>query len=395
MIPKMPMPRRALSRTFLLAAILLGLTGAVETVTVAWHFLTQPKAASTLATATPQPPQPGPAPSAAAVKSQEEQLVAAAKEKSLVTGLATPTPTPAPAAPAPATPQMQVAGLIAQARELREAGDTGTAMSRLRQAQTIYSNYAPIVSEMAVTYEKMGLTDKAIEQWRRIYQMGTRAGIYYEAAEAKLRSLQLPDLSPEEAAASAAAKAQREALAGNPSNGSLLPDRNGNGNGNGNGGGKEPPVILSLGKVGTTDDTGTSQPARRLTLAVPIQAQGGGKVDPRDVVIQVFFYEALRDGSIVETNANVTTSWNRRVNKEGEVQAVDWSTPDPETLEVTYAQPEYDPKDPRTKERRNYFGYSVRVYYKGVLNAKFADPPKLLGQFIPPAALPSSNDLPR
>ncbi|XHR27809.1 MAG: tetratricopeptide repeat protein [Chthoniobacteraceae bacterium] len=388
----MPMPRRALSRTFLLAASLLGLAGAVETVSVTWHFLAQPKGAPSLATATPALPQPSPAPTAAALKSEEEQLVAAAKEKSLVTGMATPTPTPAPAAPAPATPQMQVAGLIAQARELREAGDTGTAMSRLRQAQTIYSNYAPIVSEMAVTYEKMGLTDKAIEQWRRIYQMGTRAGIYYEAAEAKLRALQLPDLSPEEASASAAARAQREALAGNPANGSLMPDRSTGSNG----GGKEATsVTLSLGKVGTTDDTGTSQPSRRLTLAVPIQARGGGKVDPRDVVIQVFFYETLRDGSVVETNANVTTSWNRRVNKEGEVQAVDWSTPDPETLEVTYAQPEFDSKDPRTKERRNYFGYSVRVYYKGVLNAKFADPPKLLGQFIPPAALPSSNDLPR
>ena len=64
-------------------------------------------------------------------------------------------------------------------------------------------------------------------------------------------------------------------------------------------------------------------------------------------------------------------------------------------LDVFLPTGAYDAKDPRTKERRNYFGYSVRVYYKGVLNAKFADPSKLLGQFIPPAALPSSNDLPR
>jgi hypothetical protein len=223
---------------------------------------------------------------------------------------------------------------------------------------------------MAITYEKMGLTDKAIEQWRRIYQMGERAGIYYAAAEAKLRSLQLPDATPEETAAP------------HPPGG-LTPDTV-----------ADAAVVFSLGKVGTTDDTGTTQPARRLKLAVPISARPGSHVDPRDVVIQVFFYEMLRDGSVVETNANVTSSWARRQNADGEVQPVDWSTAAPETLEVTYAQPEFDSKDPRSRERRNYFGYSVRVYYKGVLNAKFADPARLLGQFIPPAALPSA-DLPQ
>ncbi len=360
MPPVSPTSSHPLSRTFLVAALLLGLIGVIETAGIARHYLSQPRQVNGQPAATP----------AAAVKTAEEQLVAAAAEKSLVAAIGTPTPAPtATPAPTPArpTPQSQVAEWIAQARTLRDAGDTGTAMACLRQAQSVYSNYAPIVSEMAITYEKMGLNDKAIEQWRRIYQMGERAGIYYAAAEAKLRSLQLPDSPPEEAARPA----------------SLAPS------------GDQQPV-LSLGKVATTDDTGTTQPARCLKLNVPISAtRPGSRVEPREVVIQVFFYEALRDGSIVETNGNVTTAWSRRTNKEGEVQPVDWSTPEPETLEVTYAQLEPDPKDPRTRERRNYFGYSVRVYYKGVLNAKFADPQKLLGQFIPPAVLPSSNDLPQ
>lgn len=305
-------------------------------------------------------------------KAQED---AAAAEKALLAGIPKPAPTPAATPqPTPArpvvTPQSQVNELIGMAKELRDRGDTGTAMTRLRQAQGIFSNYAPIVSEMAITYEKMGLTDKAIEQWRRIYQMGERAGIYYAAAEAKLRALQLPDTAAEETAA-------------RPVEGSLTPDTP-----------ADTAVVFSLGKVGTTDDTGTTQAARRLKLAVPIVARPGSRVDPRDVVIQVFFYEMLRDGTVVETNANVTSTWARRQNADGEVQPVDWSTSAPEVLEVTYAQPEYDPRDPRPRERRNYFGYSVRVYYKGVLNAKYADPQRLLGQFIPPAALPSS-DLPR
>ena len=366
------MPRRLQSRTFLAAALLLGVLGAAEAGLIAWRVFSGREAAKTVPAAATAAPSPS------ALKKQEEQLVAAAAEKSLVSSLAqatptptpVPTPTPAPVRP-PVTPQSQVAELIGLARQLREAGDTGTAMTRLRQAQGIYSNYAPIVSEMAITYEKMGLNDKAIEQWRRIYEMGERAGIYYAAAEAKLRALQLPDPAPEE-------KAARQLAAG-----SLLPDAG------------DLQLPLSLGKVGTTDDTGNTQPARRLKLNVPILARSGSRIDPRDVTVQVFFYEQLRDGSIVETDGrNVTTSWGRRMSESGDVQPVDWSSADPEVLEVTYAQPEFDARDPRSRERRNYFGYSVRLYYKGVLNAKFADPVKLLGQFIAPSNLPSS-DLPQ
>ncbi|MDD5350606.1 MAG: tetratricopeptide repeat protein [Chthoniobacteraceae bacterium] len=367
-------PHSSGARTFVVAMALLGVVAVGETGVLVWQLFGRTSPVATVpasavpgqVVATPKPPD----------KTQEE---AAAAEKSLIASLPKPTPTPAPTPqPTPArpvvTPQSQVAELIGMAKELRDRGDTGTAMTRLRQAQGIFSNYAPIISEMAITYEKMGLTDKAIEQWRRIYQMGERAGIYYAAAEAKLRALQLPDAASEGTAASATS---------GTASGGLTPDT-----------AADAAVVFSLGKVGTTDDTGTTQPARRLKLAVPILARSGSHVDPRDVVIQVFFYEMLRDGTVVETNANVTSSWARRMNPEGEVQPVDWSTSAPETLEVTYAQPEFDPKDPRPRERRNYFGYSVRVYYKGVLNAKLADPARLLGQFIPPAALPST-DLPQ
>jgi len=357
------------TRTFVATLALLGVLAVGETGVLVWQLFG--RRSSPLAAAPAHPAQAtAPVP---AVDSAQER--AAAAEKSLLASLpkATPTPPPVPAKPV-VTPQSQVAELIAMAKELRDRGDTGTAMARLRQAQGIYSSYAPIISEMAITYEKMGLTDKALEQWRRIYEMGERAGIYYAAAEAKMRALQLPDAPPQEAAAA------------RPVLGGLTPDAP-----------ADRASVFTLGKVGTTDDTGTTQPARRLKLAVPIQAKPGSRVDPRDVVIQVFFYETLRDGSVVEANTNVTaitSSWIRRVNAADEVQPVDWSTAAPEVLEVSYAQPEADPKDPRTRERRNYFGYSVRVYYKGVLNAKFADPARLLGQFIPPSALPSS-DLPQ
>jgi len=353
-----PLPRLSASRTFLVAMTLLGVVAVGESGVLAWYlFFRSPTKPLTVTTAS--------APAVAPMQAEEKRLLAEAAEKSLLAGLAKPTPPSAPV-----TPASRVANLINLARTLRERGDMGTAMVRLREAQGIYLNYAPIISEMGITYEKMGLTDKAMEQWRRIYEMGEKAGIYYAAAEAKLRMLQLPDPTPEEMPAT-------RSLTGGMPTADTPPETR---------------PVLTLGNVGTTDDTGNSQPLRRLKLRVPIQARPGSHVEPREAVIQVFFYDQLKDGTLVETNANVVSSWTHRTTASGDVLPVDWSSPDPEVLEVEYSQPEFNPKAPR--ERRNYFGYSVRVYYKGMLDAKFADPVKLLNQFIPPASLPSA-DLPR
>ena len=373
MSPVLPTPSPSVCRTFLAAMALLGALATAEIAVLGWHLghpakptpaaQVIPSAAPTpspLASATPAPAKPQPPATA-------DDNPAADAEKSLLARL----PKPTPAVRREVTLESRVNELVAFAKALRDRGDTATAMTRLREAQSLAPRHCLVISEMALTYEKMGLTDKAIEQWRRIYEMGESAGIYYAAAEAKLKALQLPSPTEEESAPS------------QPAAGTLTPEA-----------GSDLAPILSLGRVGTTDDTGNTQALRHLKLRVPILARQGKKIEPRDVVIQVFFYDQLKDGSLTETNANVTSSWARRESTSGDLLPVDWSSPDPEVLEVEYAQPELDPKNPRTRDRRNYFGYSVRVYYKGQLNAKFADPVKLLNQFIPPSTLPSS-DLPQ
>jgi len=364
MSPVSPTPSPSVCRTFIVAIAFLGVLAAAEIGGLCWH-LDHP--AKPLAQAVPAAvPTPSPV-VASATPAPTAAEAAADAEQSLVARL----PKPTPAVRREVTLESRVTELVTFAKALRDRGDTATAMTRLREAQSLAPRHCLIISEMALTYEKMGLTDKAIEQWRRIYEMGESAGIYYAAAEAKLKALQLPSATEEPPADSQTAA------------GALAPEA-----------GSDLLSILSLGKVGTTDDTGNTQALRHLKLRVPILARQGKKIEPRDVVIQVFFYDQLKDGSLAETNANVTSSWARRESPTGDLLQVDWSSPDPEVLEVEYAQPEFDPKDPRTRERRNYFGYSVRVYYKGQLNAKFADPVKLLNQFIPPSTLPSS-DLPQ
>ena len=302
-----------------------------------------------------QPARPAPVPAT-------EEAASAEAEKRLLASIPRPTPVPVRRV---ATPESRINDLLNLARTLRDRGDTSTALTRLREAQVIAPLNCQIVSEMAMTYEKMGLTEKAIEQWRRIYLLGERAGIYYTAAEAKLQAYELPSTP-------AATPTPAPRL-----DGGLPPLESAT---------TASAPLLSLGRVGTVDDTLNSQPLRRLKLRVPIQARPGAHVDVHDVVIQVFFYDQTPEGSIVETNANVSSTWAS--------SPVDWNKPEPEVLEVEYSQPEPDIKSPRTQERRNYFGYVVRVYYKNDLNAMVAEPVKLLKQFPPPVTLPTS-DLPQ
>lgn len=300
-----------------------------------------------------------------------EELLAQEAEKRFLASMPKPTPVPQPVQRH--TPESiqaaRVALLVNQARSLRDRGDISTALTRLREAQAIAHHHPQVISEMAISYEKLGLPAKAMEQWRRIYQIGEKAGIYYAAAEAKLRAL---DHSDTAAAMESAAEAAVSGSLG--------------------GSGDQRPGLL-LGEVGTTDDTGNSAPQRSLKLRVPIHAVPGPKVEVGEVVIQVHFYDAFRDGTVVQTNASVQSAWVARLDEKGGEKEVDWSGPEAEVLEVAYEQQPPDFNE-RKQTSRNYFGYVVRVYYKGVLNASTAEPARLLKLFPPPLTLQTS-DLPQ
>ena len=364
-----PLPVHSVGRTFLVAISLLGLVAVCQIGALLWRVKHPMTAALPQSLAVPHPVTTASAKVAASPSPSlsETDPLAAEAEKRLLASLPRPTPVPVRRS---VTPEARVDDLVNLARALRDRGDTSTALTRLREAQVISPRNLQIVSEMAITYEKMGLIEKALQQWRRIYEMGEKAGIYYAAAEAKMRAFELPPADTPTPAPSLTGDVPLE------------------------GGAQGFDKILYLGQVGTVDDTGNSQSLRRLKLRVPIFARPGGRVSVRDAVIQVYFYEKVKDGSIVETNANVASSW---------ISApVDWAGKDPEELEVEYSQAEPDPLDPRSKEHRNYFGYIVRVYYKRELNAVFAEPARLLKQFPPPATLPSlepatlpNSDLPQ
>jgi hypothetical protein len=101
------------------------------------------------------------------------------------------TPKPTPAAPSrtPA-PVNRFDELMQQGKVLRERGDLAQAIIKFREASTADPKSPIPLAELAVTYEKMTMGEKATEHWKKIYNMGDSAGIYYQAAEARLRASQ-------------------------------------------------------------------------------------------------------------------------------------------------------------------------------------------------------------
>jgi tetratricopeptide (TPR) repeat protein len=71
--------------------------------------------------------------------------------------------------------------------ELRDRGDTTTAIERLQEALDSEPNNAAVLAELAKTYDLIQLYDRANEIWRKLQQMGRSAGPAYELADRRLK----------------------------------------------------------------------------------------------------------------------------------------------------------------------------------------------------------------
>ncbi len=344
-----PISRPNVGRTFYVAVSILGTVALIQLAAVGYVFMKRFHATPAITDASGSIPLPRPTPVVPPAKLDLNDTFAAAE-----TGTPAPLPKPTPLAANPQpSAESRLTEMIEQARMLRDRGDTNTALTRLREAQTISPDNPLIVSEIATTFEKMGLMDKALEQWRRIYDMGETAGIYYAAADAKLK------------AGEALAKqqvAEKQAAEGGAKDAS----------------GFQPGTALALGEI----TRNASDDPRKFAIKIPIKSRPGTKVEVRDVVIQVFFYDILPDATVVQTNANVSSKWS--------TLPADWGDGDIEVLEVEYAQPPPDPKE-KSRVERKFFGYVVRVYYKTDLQACSADPVKLMNQYPPPVTLQTES----
>src|SRR6266513_3162740 len=77
--------------------------------------------------------------------------------------------------------------LLREGIELRDRGDTTTAIDRLQEALDSRPNNAAVLAELAKTYDLAQLSDRANETWRKLQEMGPSAGAPYELADRRLK----------------------------------------------------------------------------------------------------------------------------------------------------------------------------------------------------------------
>jgi hypothetical protein len=360
-----PIARPSVGRTFIVSISALGLLALTQLGAVSWFFVERFGALTELAKTGPPKriavPY-NPEVSAETVPQIETTETLDPKDPFAEASVATassdpiaPPPKPVPLSqaklnPPPPPPENRFQELLQQGKQLRERGDTGASLTKLREASALEPSNPEAIAEIAITYERMTLMDKAGEHWRRIFEMGDSAGAFFYAAESRLKMSQ--------AQAIAAVQMAQAADAAKEGPVSKL----------------KPNAMLGIGEVARAD----KQDAGHFVLRVPIRAKRGEKISVTDVDIQVFFYDQVDNKSVVQTDADLSYRFAS--------SPIDWTSTDPETLEVEYSrQPPL--ATGRKTEQRDFFGYTIRLYFKGELQDTRAEPESLNAKFPAPLTL--------
>jgi tetratricopeptide (TPR) repeat protein len=269
--------------------------------------------------------------------------------------------------------------LLREGIELRERGDTTTALARLQEASESDPANASVLEEIAKTYEAMQLFERSNEMWRKLQEMGPSAGEAYELADRRLK-LGVP--TPGMAGAGIASASLDPAAPHKDVGGGIMEGS-----------------TFSITEVKTAE-TPDPDAETNLTLQIAIRKQPDVTIDYTKVKIQVFFYDTVDNRDIKLTDAEVNYEWLTPKH--------DWTDTNPEMLSVSYMRPKTRvvsseaalseaaasvkpgqkgrPAKGSTAEagERRYLGYRILLYYDDKLQAVQAEPARLLQLFPPP-----------
>ncbi|HEY3898895.1 MAG TPA: hypothetical protein VGM54_09800 [Chthoniobacter sp.] len=365
MLTASPITNQPVGKTFTFAIGLLGFGAAVELVLIGWAFWQRPpialipQAAPAIAQATPAPAAPAhpTVPQAASiVEESSSEMLAKGGEPT------PPKPTPVTNRPPNTEPTNRFDELLTQGRELRDRSDTSTAITKFREAAAIDPKSPVPLAELAATYEKMGMGGKAAENYSKIVEMGPGTGPYWALAQAKSQLAKATALNQV-----VASQQQPSSSSPDPGVDTSKPVE-----------GIATGAVLGLLPV-STEELRDDNSAKRFVLHIPIKARPKARIDVKDLIIHVLFYDIVDGQNVVQTSATVSSKWI--------TQPPDWVNADTEELAVEYNLPK-----PSRRENRKYYGYIVRIYYKQQLQAATADPDRLAVQYPPPSTLPKDNE---
>jgi len=303
----------------------------------------------------PVPPSPVPA----APSKELSGLASITAQPSAVSSLAStpvvpsyiPSSAPPPSSlPSPSAPTMgkpianaQAQEMVSQAREARRQGNMMSALESLRAADLREPGHPEILTEMALTYELMKLSDRAESSWRAVLALGeTVGGSYYNLAKSRLDGMnQTAKVAPIS---------------------------------------EMKPLTIGLCQV-RRDPRITK--GERLTLTIPVLSTPGATIDPSQVDLHVYFYDKLADGSLATTRADPPTmGWTPAI--------PDWKNGEA-YVDVVYNMPELKPDELRNLGKRSYGGYKIELFYQNQSMGVKAEPKDLL-EFRPKGTGPAGMD---
>jgi len=261
------------------------------------------------------------------------------------------------------TPDPEVAELLQTVAQLRAGGETEGLMELLKAAEGMDQNHPAVLKEFALTYEQMGLTEKAREYWERIVGLGEAvSGMFYGLAQQRLERLGAGAPSAVFPAGPAAILTEPNVVGGMPwGAGSEMTTAKVT---------SEAGAALGVGGCKVVRDLAVAKGDKR-TLRIPIVRVGASPIEPEAVNVDVFFYDRVNGTKVEPTRADPpVSSWA--------ASPVDWSGEGMELLDVTYFLPPMSAQEELDHGRRDFHGYLVKLYYQDRLQAVVAEPRELL-----------------
>jgi len=228
----------------------------------------------------------------------------------------------------------RISETVEAAREVRKMGDMKTALEALRKADLHEPNHPEILSEMALTYEAMGLAEKSQAEWHRVAAMGEKmAGGYFLLARSKL------DGAPVDPAGAASSATEPK------------------------------PIALGICEL-KRDFTYTI--GEKVTLRIPVKPVAGQSVHAKGINPEVFLFDQFADGRVVQSVATQSPArWIPGV--------VDWTNPLGAVVEMDFTLPAQTAEFARTHGGvRKIYGYMVKLYHDYRLMGEQAEPELLL-----------------
>lgn len=286
--------------------------------------------------------------------------------------------------------------LLVTGSELRQSGNMSGALQAYRQVETALPEHPRILSEIAATLGKMGLKDKSNAYWEKVEAQGDiLAGKYALLAKRELHGEETTGVISGEITETTEIASDRienvaevATVAESPTNSDAIvapdpakiastADVAASANPSLAPAGTMPYVEreMKIGEIEVKQEGDASQ-GQQVSLKIVIDADPATKPEGSDLQLLVRFFDQTTGDIVEPTTADISYLYP--------TEPYDWQVNGTETIIVNYKQPAISEQEKRVRGSRNYYGYTIELYYKDKLQEKVAMPEDLsTRQFSP------------